>query len=488
MRCSVAERREEIVMSKAKNENILRAIPSVDSLLADSRIVRERDRYPHFPWTRLLRRAVNDFRVICEAGNWRGSSDREAVQKHIVEEALKLFGRLKSGGQRRVINGTGVILHTNLGRAVLGPRIRETISTAVSSYVNLEFDLSAGERGARGETMVDLAAFASGAEAAMVVNNNAAAVYLVVNTYSPPGRVIISRGELIEIGGSFRLPDILSRAAGEVIEIGTTNRTYPKDYEKVAKPGDVILKAHRSNYELRGFIHEASIEELVEVARKKECYVVYDLGSGAFFDFSRAGIRGEGLASEAIEAGVDCVTMSGDKLLGGVQAGIILGSAIFLARLKQNPLRRALRVDKICIAALEELFRCYLFEQQPETEVTVLAQVMVPTEVLRTRAQKIFNGLSKRGKPDVNVSIVEDEAAVGGGSFACENVSSIAIAIRCSSEKEAVRLADRMRNHALPIITRIKGNEVRINMRSVLPDDDADLARNLDEILGGCSE
>lgn len=471
-------------MPKGPNRNLLRAIPSVDSLLADARIVGLREQHPNFPWTRFIRLAVDRFRSACEAGEERGSGDRERIKERIVEHAMRHFRSLRSGGQSRVINGTGVILHTNLGRAVLGPGVQEAVATAMSHYVNLEFDLDSGERSTRGKTMLDLISLASGAEAAMVVNNNAAAVYLVVNSYSPPGRVIVSRGELVEIGGSFRLPDILSRSASEVIEVGTTNRTYATDYEKVAKENDLILKVHRSNYEVSGFTHEAAITELVEVARKKNCFFAYDLGSGAMFDFTALGIEGEDVVSNILQTGVHCVMMSGDKLLGGIQAGIILGTGIFLARLKQNPLRRAMRVDKICIAALEALYRCYLFEKEPQAGVTVLQQVLDSSDVLKSRASGIISGLPSQAASLYAIDVVDDEAVVGGGSFACERVPSFAIAIRCNSEKEAVALARRMRTHEIPIVPRIKGREVRINMRSVLLQEDEDLARSLAVVLG----
>jgi L-seryl-tRNA(Ser) seleniumtransferase len=317
-----------------------------------------------------------------------------------------------------------------------------------------------------------------------VVNNNAGAVYLVVNSYSPPGRVVVSRGELIEIGGSFRLPDILSRSAGEVIEVGTTNRTYVSDYERVAKAEDILLKVHQSNYDIQGFAHEASIAELVEVAKAKSCYVVYDLGSGALWDFAAVGIQGEEVVSRVLEWGVDCVTMSGDKLLGGVQAGIIVGRANFLARLKQNPLRRALRVDKLTIAALEELLRCYLFEEKPVDEVATLGLILAPTEGLNARANRILEDLKRDVAGRFVVEVVDDEAVIGGGSFACERVPSAAISIRCASEKDAVALARRMRNHRIPLVPRLKGSEVRFNLRSVLPDEDEELVQNLAEIIG----
>ena len=470
-------------MTQSDRNDLLRAIPPLDSLLADPLIEPLRRLHPRFPWTRFLRILTEEFREACENKPGWGKTDRESVRRHILETAIRRLASLRHGGQRRVINGTGVLLHTNLGRAVQGPAVRAAVATAMARYVNLEFDLATGERSRRGLLMNELAAIATGAEAAMVVNNNAAAVYLAVNTCSPPGRVLVSRGELVEIGGSFRLPDILSRAAGEVVEVGTTNRTYARDYEAVAKPGDLILKVHQSNYQLKGFIHQASIDELVEVGRLKKCDVMFDLGSGALYDYALAGIEGEGLASSAIEAGVDCVTMSGDKLLGGVQAGIILGREIFLARLRTNPLRRALRVDKITIAGLEALLQSYLFDPALETEVVVLGQVHESVEALQARAEKVAKELMTRGLDSVKFEVVPDEAAVGGGSFACEKVASAALAIRCSSEKKAVALAGKMRTHALPIIPRIKGAEVRINMRTVLPDEDGDLEENLFVIL-----
>ncbi|MFH1755198.1 MAG: L-seryl-tRNA(Sec) selenium transferase [Candidatus Latescibacterota bacterium] len=466
-------------MPKTPDKNILRAIPSVDSLLADARVIELRDQHPHFPWTRLFRIVIDEFRTAYETGQEQKSADRDSVRDRIIGGIIALFSRLQSGGQCRVINGTGVILHTNLGRAILGARLQQAVSTAMSHYVSLEFDLTSGERSKRGQTMLDLISLASGAEEAMVVNNNAAALYLVVNSCSPPGRVIVSRGELVEIGGSFRLPDILSRAAGEVVEVGTTNRTYAADYDKAAQPGDLILKVHQSNYEVTGFTHEAAIAELVDVARKKRCFLAYDLGSGAMFDFAKAAIGGEDVVSKIMQSGVDCVTLSGDKLLGGVQAGIIVGSAIFLARLKQNPLRRALRVDKITIAALEALYRCYLFAEQPEAEITVLRQAMDSVQELQARAGRIVSELPPKTAAIRCIEVVDDEAAMGGGSFACEKVPSCAIAIRCASEKEAVLLSRRMRSHAVPIISRIKGNEVRINMRSVLPQEDNELTECL---------
>ena len=467
-------------MSEPIKKNLLRSIPSVDGLLGSAEIERLRTEHPHFPWTRLARTVIDDFR-----GGKYGvvAADRAQVTRLIERKLLEAFEELRSGGVRRVINATGVILHTNLGRAVLGPDVQEAVHEAMAHYMSLEFDIDTATRTARATGLNDLIALATGAEAAMVVNNNAAAVHIVIDSYSPPGRVIVSRGELVEIGGSFRLPDILSKAADEVMEVGTTNRTYVDDYTKVAQPGDLLLKVHRSNYDIQGFTHEAEIAELVALGRERDCHVVFDLGSGSLFDFAAAGIEGEDVVARVLESGVDCVTMSGDKLLGGVQAGVIVGSEIFLAKVRSNPIRRALRVDKVTVAALQALLRTYLFDAHPESKIPVLQQATETVEALRDRAQQIVDGLSTGARSGFNVTVVDDIAAIGGGSFACQDVLSAAVAITCASDQAAEALARRMRRQKTPIISRIKGNEVRLNLRTVMPYEDADLIAELESAL-----
>jgi L-seryl-tRNA(Ser) seleniumtransferase len=324
---------------------------------------------------------------------------------------------------------------------------------------------------------------ATGAEAAMVVNNNAAAVYLVVGSYSPPGRVIVSRGELVEIGGSFRLPEILRQAASKVVEVGTTNRTYAKDYEKVAQEGDVLLKVHKSNYSLEGFVSEASYAGLADVAARKKCRLVFDLGSGALFDYRAAGIGADDPVPVILESGVDCVTMSGDKLMGGVQAGIIAGKADFLEAVRSNPLRRAVRIDKLTVAAMQDIMRNYLFGPDPTDGIPVLGQVLAETKTVLARAEAVVSTVKKGVGNRARVDATADEATVGGGSWSSEAVPSAAVRVSCPDEKSAVKLSRRMRLHDTPVVPRVKGNEVRINLRSVMPYEDGELAEHLIEIL-----
>jgi len=468
-------------MTPQPSQQFLRAIPPVDAILAHAALASPRTDHPRFPFTRLAREVLDALRAGEPAG--RPPAERGAITDWAAEQVRQRFDALRRGGLRRVLNGTGVVLHTNLGRAVLGARAQAAAREAMAGYVSLEVDLATGARGSRGEVLRRLVALAAGAEAAMVVNNNAAAVYLVANTFSPPGRVIVSRGELVEIGGSFRLPEILRHAAREVVEVGTTNRTYATDYGEAARAGDVILKVHKSNYTIEGFAHEAAIADLVAIGRDAGCAVVYDLGSGALFGFSSAGYGADPAVADIVERGVDAVTMSGDKLLGGAQAGIIAGRRAFVERLKQNPLRRALRVDKVTIAALQEVLRAYLFDADPAAGVTAVAQVLAAGEGIAERARRVVGGLSTTAPAGVVIDVCEDEAAAGGGSLTAASVPSWAVSLRCASEADALALARALRQHEPPVIPRIKGDEVRVNMRTILPGEDEDLRAALDAVF-----
>ncbi len=467
-------------MKSSDDKRALRSIPSVDEILGTPEIVALREAHPQFPWTHFVRGVTTGVR---EGKHGPVEGSRDEIRALVVRTIESKIAELRTGGTRRVINGTGVILNTNLGRAVLGEEVVEAVRDAMSHYVNLEIDLESGRRSHRAETLEELICLLTQAGGALVVNNNAAAVWLVVSSFSPPGRVIVSRGELVEIGGSFRLPDILARAAETVVEVGTTNRTYAADYAKVAKGGDVLLKVHRSNYDIRGFTHEADIAELVTVGREKGCHVVYDLGSGCLYDFESRGIAGEKRVQDVLRTGVDCVTMSGDKLLGGVQAGIIVGNAHFVAKLRQNPLRRALRIDKATIAALQALMRVYLFHSAPDSRVPMLRQSLEDLDRLKERANRIIDAVAPRRRTN-ELRIVDDPATIGGGSFACQDLPSIAVAIACGSEADAVALARKMRSLEVPILSRIKGAEVYLNLRTILTHEDGEVSRVLGDLLG----
>jgi len=468
-------------MNQPPGKDVLRSIPSVDEVLTAPEIAELKKSHPRFPWTLCIR----DIQDAVRDGALRpAGTSREDIKSAVVKTVQGRVDELKTGGARRVFNATGVILHTNLGRAILGQTARRVADEAMGHYSSLEVDLDTGKRGGRAVVLRDLIRMATGAESALVVNNCAAAVYLVVSSYSPPGRVLISRGELVEIGGSFRLPDILQKAASQMIEVGTTNRTYADDYAKEARAGDILMRAHRSNYDIRGFTHDTSIADLVAIARERECHVVHDLGSGSLYDFAGIGIKGEERVDEILKTGVDCVTMSGDKLLGGAQAGIIAGRKKFLDRLGQNPLRRAVRVDKIVVAAMQSVMRTYLFSEDPARDIPTLQSAVESAGTLGKRGQAIVDGLPRSTQDKYRLEIMDDDAAIGGGSFAVETVTSVALAFRCATDSEALALAKRMRKQPIPILSRIKGSEVRLNMRSILPYEDAELAGALRAVFG----
>jgi L-seryl-tRNA(Ser) seleniumtransferase len=458
-----------------------RLIPSVDEVLAVPEVAELRRRHPAFPWTRCIRELTDGLR----GGTLGPVGPTRAEAKATIVTALReRVQALRSGGLRRVINATGVVLHTNLGRSLLGRSVRSAVDEALAHYLNLEIDLDLGTRSRRGQVLLDLVRMATGAESAMVVNNNAAAVYLAVNSYSPPGRVLVSRGEMVEIGGSFRLPDILRRAASEMIEVGTTNRTYIDDFSTEARAGDILMRAHRSNYDIQGFTHEASVAELVGLARERGCFVLYDLGSGSLYDFTRFGMTGEDRVEDVLASGVDCVTMSGDKLLGGVQAGVLVGTKKFLDGCAKNPLRRAVRIDKITIAAMQAVLRTYLFADDPARDIPTLRLAGSPVESLKERAVSLLEALPRAARERYRAAVIDDPGTMGGGSFAVQTIPSIALAFRLGTGGDASALARRMRSREVPIIGRIQDDELRLNLRSVPPEEDDTLKRELVAMFG----
>ncbi len=460
-------------MTNPNHQNLLRAIPAIEKLLAADALAQPQREYPQFPWTPFLRRLTDEFRESVLNADIAPGADPDRVADQLVERALERFYDLRDGGQRRLLNATGVVLHTNVGRGVWGESAIAAAVEAMRGYCNLEMDLASGKRSKRALTLDALIALASDGEAAMVVNNNAAAVSLVVNSFAADRRVIVSRGEMVEIGGSFRMPEILRQAAGEVVEVGTTNRTYPRDYEAVARPGDLLLKVDTSNYRVTGFTNEVSVRELVSVARKTGAVAAYDLGSGAFADFASRGIGDGTSVDQIIATGVDGVTMSGDKLLGGPQAGIIIGTNNFMASIKQNPLRRSVRVDKVTIAAMQAVFREYLFAD-PSRTVPVVRQVLMDPDELRVRAEKIVAAVP-------GFSVIDDDGAAGGGSLASAPIPAVAVAVDCADADAAVALARRLRLRPLPVLGRIRGAQLRFNLLAIAVEEDTDLIAALAE-------
>jgi L-seryl-tRNA(Ser) seleniumtransferase len=372
---------------------------------------------------------------------------------------------------KRLVNATGVILHTNLGRAPLCPEALDRILEVGKGYSNLEFDLDRGERGLRYDHVTRLICTLTGAEDALIVNNNAAAVLLTLNTLADQKEAIVSRGELIEIGGEFRIPDVMTKSNSILREVGTTNRTRLSDYEKAIGPNTgVILKVHTSNYRIVGFTEEAELIPLVALGKQNGIPVFDDLGSGCLIDLAAHGLQHEPTVREVLATDIDVVTFSGDKLLGGPQAGIIVGKKDIVAKIKKNPLNRALRIDKFTLAALEATLMHYL---APQAAPRTLRSLKALTEQLRDvkkRARKLINKLKKANIPDLTFELREDVAAAGGGSLPTEDIPTIVVAVK-SANMAASRMEAKLRQAPVPIIARVNENEILLDLRTVAEDE-----------------
>ena len=437
-----------------------RALPSVSALL-ESETVRP-----------LLASAPRELVVNAVRDAVAAARDTPDVPRDPGEWAAAIRDALATRRRRSlrpVINATGVILHTNLGRAPLAPAALTAIRDVAEGYSNLEYDLERAARGSRYAHCVGLLRELTGAEDALVVNNGAAALVLSLNTLADRQAAIVSRGELVEIGGSFRIPDIMAKSGAVLVEVGTTNRTHLADYERALAGGGVIVKVHRSNFALQGFVAEVSLADLVELAAPRDVPVLHDLGSGLLISLERYGLTGEPLASDAVRDGATVVTMSGDKLLGGPQAGIILGRRVAIERIRMNPLTRALRVDKLTLAALEATLALYRDPEHAVREIPTLAMIAAPVADIRVRARSLAERLSSRG---ITCEAVETEASVGGGSFPTARISSAAVALAGDAGHTDVRL----RAGEPPVVSRIVDGRIVLDMRTVPAGVDAELA------------
>lgn len=414
----------------------------------------------------------------------------------------------------RVINATGIVLHTNLGRAPLPERAIKAVEEAARGYSNLEFDLESGGRGSRYQRIRSLITSLTGAESSLVVNNNAAAVFLSINTLAAGKEVIVSRGQQVEIGGSFRIPDVIRSSGARMVEVGTTNKTRLQDYESaITENTAILLKVHTSNFKLIGFTSEVPLKDMVELARQRGLIAMEDLGSGTLLDLASLGLPYEPTVRDSLKAGVDIVTFSGDKLLGGPQAGIIIGRKDLVDRIARNPLMRALRVDKMTLAALEEVLRIYHGrEEDIISEIPALRFLSRSPEDLELEAQGLARRISQILKEDWIVQIVDDPCEAGGGSLPGAQLPGKAVAIarhgpsssptknpeaNLSKDPGANLSRDRgadlsvedlhamLRLSSPPVISRLHGGQLLLNVRTLFPEDPQDIVTALSRIVGG---
>jgi L-seryl-tRNA(Ser) seleniumtransferase len=446
----------------------LRRLPGVDAVLA----ALAPDPLPASPkWvTVLVRRELEEAREFLRRGGGEGPFDPGAFGAPAMARQVRArFLELVSPSPETVINATGVLIHTNLGRSPLsGPAIARMVAVA-GSYSDLEFDLEGGERGSRQEHVRELLGILTGAEDAMVVNNNAAAVLLALAATARGREVVISRGELVEIGGSFRIPEILEQSGARLREVGTTNRTHLRDFESAIGPGTgLLLRVHASNFRIEGFTAEVSLEELTALGKKAGIPVLVDLGSGALLDVTPAGVRPEPLVRDVVSAGPDLVTLSGDKLLGGPQAGIVLGTREAVGRLRGHPLARALRVDKLLLAALQATLAAYLDEEGARREVPVLSMLFEAPEAVRARAERLAEGLrAGLAEPALQVMVEDGTAVVGGGTLPLEGLRTSVVVLDPRPHTTAARLERAMRHVRPALLGRIQEDRVLLDLRTV---------------------
>jgi L-seryl-tRNA(Ser) seleniumtransferase len=460
----------------------LREIPSVDELLSRARLVALSETAGRPIVTQAVRAALAELRTRLKAAPNAApdgaASSAEAIEARVAAEVEALL----APSLRRVINATGVILHTNLGRAPLASAAVAHMAETATRYSNLEYDIATGARGKRDVHTARVLAEMAGAEAAIVVNNNAAAVFLVLNTLAKGAEVIVSRGELIEIGDGFRIPDIMSESGAVLREVGTTNRTRIRDYERaINKRTRLLLRVHPSNFRIAGFTERPSLEELAALGRRKRVPVFEDLGSGCVADLAAAGID-EPVVRASCRAGAAIVSFSGDKLLGGPQAGIIAGKKQLVERIRRNPLFRALRVDKLTIAALEVTLKAY--HRGALDEIPTVRMIRLPADEIARRAaafvERLRASLPPGGEGDAEIQVRAGFSVIGGGSTPDQQLPTHLITI-ASRRHSAAQLEERLRKpaHGTPVVARVAERRLVVDLRTVFPDEETALAASL---------
>lgn len=440
--------------------SLFRKIPKIDEFLRSEHSLELQDKYGY----QLVKdEAILMFNAVRE--QIKAGTLTELSEEWFLSEIENRLVSVTSMGMRPVINGTGVVLHTNLGRAVLAEDVLASLKDTMISNSNLEFNLSNGKRGSRYDHVEEILCRLTGAEAALVVNNNAAAVLLTLDSLAKGGEVIVSRGQLVEIGGSFRVPDVMKASGCELVEVGTTNKTHARDYENaITEETSLIMKVHTSNYKISGFTSVVEIPEMVEIAGRHDLFVYDDLGSGSLINMEQFGLPHEPTVLDSLKEGADIVSFSGDKMLGSTQAGIIVGKRKLIDKLKKNQLTRALRVDKLTLVVLEKTLRLMLNEQKAIKEIPTLSMLAKSYDDTVQQANDLMHEL--QGLEGVTLAKVDIESEVGGGSMPMERMPSCGVEI-VVNKRNGQWLADKLRMIHRPIIGRIIDDKVVIDMRTV---------------------
>ena len=468
-----------------ENQNLLRNLPAVDRLLHEKVIDNLLMRLPRRIVLEAVQETIASYRdAITEmSGSENNPETIDLSPEKLAEEAAALAEKMAGMNLKSLINATGIIIHTNLGRAPLPEAAVEALNDIASRYNNLEFSLDKGKRGSRQEHVEDLICQLSGAEAAIAVNNNAAAVFLALNTIAAGREVVVSRGQLVEIGGSFRIPEIMATSGAALKEVGTTNKTYLRDYEEAVNENTAaFLKVHTSNYHMVGFTAEAGTAELSAAAHKRGLLLLEDLGSGVFIDLEKYNLPAEPRVQDSIANGADLVTFSGDKMLGGPQAGIIVGRKELISAIKTNQLARTLRVDKFAVAALEATLRLYLDEDRAVKEIPVWQMLTAKPEALKKRADKLAEALGKIFDPE-RVKVVKSISKVGGGALPMAELPTYLVALELSgigiTPEGAV---EKLRFTDPPVILRIYQDNLLFDPRTIFENQEETLIKVVGEV------
>ena len=467
---------------KPKQQSLLRKLPGVDHVLELWDKKQPIEDVPRTVLVRSIRTTLDQLRTSILAGD-ESLSETMFDDDQLLPLVAQAVNKSMEFRLKRVINATGVVVHTNLGRSLLPESVARHVAEVSRWYSNLEFDLEKGERGSRYSCVEEILCEISGAKAAMVVNNNAGAVFLSLETLAKGREVIVSRGELVEIGGSFRIPDVMARSGAELVEVGATNRTHLRDYEgAVRNETALLLKVHTSNYSMLGFTAEVPLEGLVALGAKYHLPVMNDLGSGNFVDFSKYGLMAEPTVQETVATGVDVVTFSGDKMLGGPQAGIILGRKDILERIKKNPITRALRIDKLTLAALEAVLHLYRDESKAVSTIPTLRMLTLSPTVIQNRARRLRNRLRKLGDDRLETVIMNASSRVGGGALPLQELPTKCVGVKI--EGLSVNAIERlMRESMPPIIGYIEEDLFVMDARTIQDEEIAIIASTFQRIL-----
>ena len=445
---------------------LLRRLPKVDTLLKEEEVQKYLNRLPRDLVVEKLRLSIDIIRK--RILKMEDTSSIFSLQEECLMEFKRIISLLDDMNFKRVINGTGIVIHTNLGRSILSEGSKKALIKAATHYSNLEYDLESGKRGSRYKNVIEDIKYLTGAEDGLVVNNNAAAVLLVLNTICKDKEAIISRGELVEIGGSFRIPEIMKLSGGTLVEVGTTNRTHLKDYEEaISENTRAILKVHTSNYKILGFTKEVKSKELVDVSLKYNIPIIEDLGSGLIEKLDIDGASDEKTARECIEDGVDILTFSGDKLLGGPQCGIIVGKKIWIEKIKKNQLNRALRVDKFTLAALEGTLKEYV--KGCSFNIPTINMLTMPLKDIENKIDLLIKELSFLDDK-FNIEKSLEKSLVGGGSLPLLELDTYVLKINSELLKEHV-IEEELRKNHIPIVVRVNKGNIIIDGRCLILDD-----------------